>query len=141
MYRVACAVLFALPALSFAEDDPKKVAEALKGEWKIVSFNKGGDELPKKELEGAKIVVAGEKMTISLGKKDEPATFKLDAKAVPPAIDIIPGKGGKQIIVKGIYKLEKDTLTICFGPDESPRPGEFKAGKMASIIVLEKVKK
>jgi hypothetical protein len=41
----------------------------------------------------------------------------------------------------GIDKLEKDTLTIYFGPDESPRPVEFKASKMASLMVLEKVKK
>ena len=137
----AALIVPALTAVAVAQDDARKVAEFLQGEWKIVSFNKAGDETPKEELAGAKAVFAGEKLTVTFGKKDDETTFKLDPKASPPAIDIIPGKNPKNLVVKGIYKLEKDRLTVCFGPDESPRPAEFKAGKAASLMVLEKVKK
>ena len=140
MKPVAAVVLLALVAATVrSEDDPKKAAESLQGEWKVVSFNKGGEELPKEELEKTKFVFAGEKVTVTFNNRDEAATFTVDPKAKPLAIDITPGK--KEKLVKGIYKLEKDTLTICFGPDGADRPTEFKATKKASLIVMERVKK
>jgi uncharacterized protein (TIGR03067 family) len=132
--------LLVVSGLAMSQDDPKKVVESLQGEWKIASFNKGGELVPQNELAGSKIVVAGEKMTITFNKKDEPAAFKVAPKADPPAIDIIPAKNEKNMVVKGIYKLEKDKLTICFGPDGADRPAEFKASKKASVMVLERVK-
>src|SRR5262245_8314335 len=94
MIRSAMAALLLLAAVSAtasSQDHPKKVSESLQGEWKIVSFNKDKKEDdPKQDLERAKIVFAGEKMTISYNKRDESATFTVDPKAKPPAIDITP---------------------------------------------------
>ncbi len=141
MKSVAAVVLLALVATPVrSEDDPKKAAESLQGEWKVVSFNKGGEDTPKEELEKAKFVFVGEKLTITFNNRDETATFTVDPKAKPLAIDITPA-GKKEKVVKGIYKLEKDTLSICFGPDGADRPTEFKGTKKSSLIVVERVKK
>jgi len=37
--------------------------------------------------------------------------------------------------------LEKDTLTICFGIENSARPTKFKSGRDTGLVVLERVKK
>lgn len=143
MTRLVVAALFVavtstpLPA----QDDPKKIAEAMQGEWKFVSFHKEAEPDTKDELEKNKVVIAGDKLTISRNKRDEPVTFTLDPKATPPAIDLKVAEDKKDFVIKGIYKLEKDTLTIAFGLDKGDRPKDFKPAKGNGVMVLEKVKK
>jgi len=43
--------------------------------------------------------------------------------------------------VKGIYKLDKNALTICFALEGADRPKDFKPAKLNGVMVLEKVKK
>ncbi len=136
---IAALILLAVPVR--AEDDPKKAAEAFQGEWKFISFSKSGEEDSKEELAKAKLVVSGDKMTFTRRGKDDPVTFTLDPKATPATIDLKAKEGGKEIMVKGIYKLEKDTLTICFGLDASERPKDFKPAKGNGLLILERVKK
>lgn len=139
----AVALTASLAAISLAKDEPKDAQDALQGEWKIVEFVKGGKATDAAKL-GA-VTIKGDQLTIRDGKRDEPATFTLDPKAKPPAIDIRPGNAGakKDAVIKGIYKLEKDRLTIAFGGDGTERPKEFKseAGSKTGLFVLERVKK
>ena len=71
------------------------------------------------------------------------ATIKVDAKAKPATIDISPDEGPeKGKTMKGIWKLEKDKLTIAVTEDkggESKRPENFD-GKGADDILLELTK-
>ena len=144
MKSLVTLVLLALAALpARAEDDPKKALESLQGEWKMVEFFKEGNE--EKDIAKAKVVIAGSKMTINLrGDKAEELTFAIDLKQKPATIDLTPPKkGGAEVVVKGIYKLEMDKLTICFGLDAKDRPTEFKSqkGTLVGMFVLERVKK
>lgn len=118
----------------------KDAKEAFQGEWKLTRFAKLGRETAAKELEKGKVVVAGEKMTLTLGGSNSEMTFTLDPKADPPAIDLRSEKAGGKVI-RGIYKLEKDKITICFGIENSARPTEFKTGRDDSIMVLERAKR
>lgn len=144
MSLLTAVALASFVAAPIPKADPAKDAlAAFQGEWKMVEFVKGGRPDTKEDLEGAKAVVAGDKMTISAGKrKADEVTFRLDPKTDPASIDINAGKS-KDAIVKGIYKFEKDKLTICFGLDESERPKEFKSEKDSKVgmFVLERVKK
>jgi uncharacterized protein (TIGR03067 family) len=56
--------------------------------------------------------------------------IELDPSRDPKAIDVIPDGGkdrGERVL--GIYKLEKDRLTICMAAPGKPRPAEFLAEK------------
>ena len=64
------------------------------------------------------------------GKSFAGTTVVLDPGREPEAIDVLPDGGpsrGKR--VWGIYKIEKDTLTLCMADADQPRPREFKAEK------------
>lgn len=138
---IAIAVLAAFVAAPVrAEDDPKKVQESLQGEWKAVEFNIGGKAAPLENIKGMKAVFKGNQLSIIMGKSEpEESTFTLNPKANPPEIDDKPA--ARDIVMKGIYKLEKDKLILSFGLDGGDRPKEFKTGKGTLFLVFERVKK
>jgi uncharacterized protein (TIGR03067 family) len=119
--------------------DPAKVARAtLQGEWKVTALSKG--EASETELENLKVLIKADKLHFIRGEREEEIVFILDPKAEPSAIDIVKDTN---VFVKGIYKLEKDKLTICLGPNGGDRPKEFKSAKEPEtrLMVLERVKK
>jgi uncharacterized protein (TIGR03067 family) len=90
------------------------------------------------------------KLVIKEGGREKPegATYKVDAKKTPAEIDLIPPPGKKDPVMQGIFKIEGDTLTICFmgaeaGGAAAPRPTKFESpeGSMSMLIVLKRAKK
>ena len=72
------------------------------------------------------------------------ATMKLDPKAKPATIDLTWTENGKEATVPGIYKIDKDTLTICYEHNVlGVRPKEFKSGDGGKtvLMVYERAKK
>jgi uncharacterized protein (TIGR03067 family) len=118
------------------EDNAKKALEAIQGDWTIVELLREGTDY-KNMVTETEVTLTGEKfiVTYMTGERKEVYLFTIDAKAEPKRIDL-PELG------KGIYKLEKDKLTICWAI-VGERPKEFKstAKPPTGLLVLERVKK
>jgi uncharacterized protein (TIGR03067 family) len=125
-------------------DDKKKDEEKIQGNWTVVSLVHGGTGAPDEEVKKFKFTIKDDTITINDGKKDEKATFKLDATKKPKTIDITPDPKDKGEMVPGIYELKDDELKICFTKGgKGGRPSEFvsKAGSDYSLVILKREKK
>jgi RNA polymerase sigma-70 factor (ECF subfamily) len=137
---VVCArqVLADKPA---AEEKDQKDEEKILGVWTSESAEEGGQKAPEGAFKLAKLTFAAEgkiKVTQPDGTETD-GTYKLDAAKKPKEFTYARANGAS---VTGIYKLEGDTLTICFNPVGDP-PTEFvsKEGTSVRLQVLKREKK
>src|SRR5262245_61031434 len=75
-----------------------------------------------------------------------PRQYKVDAKATPATIDVTYQKtagGAAPPAMLGIYKIDGDTLTICYAPGGKERPTTFEPadGVRVAVMVLRRAKK
>lgn len=117
-----------------AKDELKKFA----GTWKIKEAERGGEKMPEDRRDKMRLKFDGDKVTTSGGTKDNSGVLKLDTAKTPAEFDIEDKEGGKTI--KGIYKFEKEILTLCL-TESGDRPKAFKSDeKNVMLLTLEKAK-
>lgn len=133
------ALAIAAPA---PKDPPKKEAPSLVGVWSGESGTRGGK--PDHPPAGTTIeFTADGKVLIKEGTDREPegGTYRAVRTKTPAEIDITPPGKGNDPMILGIFKIEGDTLTMCFalGGD---RPKDFvsPAGSEAMLITCKRVK-
>ena len=125
------------------EPDGDDDAKTILGTWKAVKASKRGTPAPASEVENLKLEVTKDKLTIvegrAKGPREERVTYKLDMKAKPRTIDLTL-KGPKEVLVRGIYKIDKGELTIVTGDPDGTRPKAFDE-KGKTVLVFRKAKK
>ena len=116
----------------------KKGAESLEGKWEVTAQTVDGKMSEPEELKNVFAVVKGEKVTFLYKDKERgTATQKLDPKKSPKQVDVTYEDGPlKGTTLKGIYKLEGDTLTICLGGLGKDRPTEFASKDGSGTILI-----
>jgi uncharacterized protein (TIGR03067 family) len=133
MRRVlSVAAVLVLGGVAFAQGGPE-------GTYTIKAASVGGKELPAEVLATMSEVrlTATEFVVVQTSGKEDKTAIKLDAKAT--AIDMLPAdKTGKTRL--GLYKLDKDELTLAIGPADGKRPADFKGGDGVKVMVLMKKK-
>lgn len=119
-------------------DPAKEDLKKMQGEWELKKATNQGKE--DRDLDGMTMVIAKDKMTVKhkLLEKDEVATITLNGKKTPREIDMQPAS--KEPLVKGIYKIDKDELTICTHDRTKARPAKFDE-KDADLLVFQRKKK
>ena len=121
----------ALCAARFDDDAAKNELKRHQGIWIATSSLYDGQKVPEDVARSIKRIVTDDHVVWERnGKRFAGSKIMLDPTKDPKTIDVIPDGGrnrGEHIL--GIYKLERDTLTICMAGAGSPRPGEFTAEK------------
>jgi len=133
--------------MALAVGAPAKDAPAIVGEWAGEKAVAGGKERPVPKGGISFTFTADGKLIIREGEREkaDTGTYKADPKKDPAELDIIPPEDKKEPTVQGIYKVDGDTLTLCFGRGKvgAARPSKFEAPEGSDVIVitLKRVKK
>jgi uncharacterized protein (TIGR03067 family) len=140
MNTLVAIALGSIIAAPVPKDAPKQT-ESFEGEWVLIAIVHEGKRL---DMKPGVVTFKDRVYTLSYGPdnpENELVTFTFDPKANPMTIDFTPQ--GENLVIKGIYKIEKDKLTICFGMDGTDRPKEFKseADSRTGLIIVERKKK
>jgi uncharacterized protein (TIGR03067 family) len=131
-----------LIAADKAKDDAKDDQKNIQGAWTVVSIEQGGEKQPEEKVKDVRITFGADgKGHIKHGDKEMDMTYELDSAKSPKQITVKHDNG---VTMRGIYKLDGDTLTVCMGEEDSnERPTEFatKAGSKAHMVTLKRDKK
>jgi RNA polymerase sigma-70 factor (ECF subfamily) len=122
------------------KDEAPKDEEKILGTWALVSIAEGGEKAPEAKIRGAQVTFTADgKMTVKQGEQEQEFTYKLSPAQKPKEFS---GTNAQGRTVLGIYKLDGDTLTVCYdrGGD---RPAEFASNEGTKVVleVLKRVKK
>ncbi len=135
-------LVVAAPADGGEQDAVKKEMAKFQGTWKFVSMEVEGKKSADEAINKYTVVFKGDQWTVSEGEKvAAQVTFKVDPTKKPKTVDLVDA--GKGRLIRGIYSLEGDKLTVCDrGSEKGDRPTEFatKPSSGLVLIVLERVK-
>ena len=116
----------------------------LKGKWNAISYIEDGETASRLDKTPIEWVFEKEQLTIIAHDQQVlkiKGACKFDQKADPKTIDVRIDKQGDipEQSMKGIYRMEKGQLTICYAPD-GKRPAVFASeqGTGVVLIVLER---
>jgi uncharacterized protein (TIGR03067 family) len=140
--------LIVAACLSIGADDPKETAvkkelQRFHGTWVFTLINIGGTDVPAEQVKGAKLVIEGNRFTVTDPTATYRGTFKVDPAAKPKTIDMTFTEGPeKGKTTQGIYELEGDVYKVCVDVAGKGRPTEFvsKPGSGHVFELLKRVK-
>jgi uncharacterized protein (TIGR03067 family) len=126
------------------DDAAEADLKAMVGKWKVEKAELGGKDATAVVKDVKLELAEGGKYKLDLlGQKDE-GTFSVDPSKKPAEMDIKGTEGpNKGKTIKTIYKLDGDTLIVCYelGGGERPAKFEMKADSKLFLAVYKREKK
>ena len=113
----------------------------IQGHWKLICGETNGQDEPEEDIERSTLVIVGNQHTVTVGEAVMKGTHTIDPTQHPMTIDSTDTAGPfENISLKGIFKMEDDVLSICFGAPDGERPTEFttKDGKATILHVWKR---
>jgi uncharacterized protein (TIGR03067 family) len=101
--------------------------ERIQGRWQVATAGENGRQL---QVTRADVLTfTADTITQAIDGRSEAVGYRLDPAATPKAIDMgLPVGGRRGFLIRAVYRLEGDTLTLCYHRDGGPRPTAFVAG-------------
>jgi uncharacterized protein (TIGR03067 family) len=113
-------------------------AKILAGSWVCVSVETGGERKPEEVAKQLRLTLTADRYKTELGEQVLfDSTYTVDLKKTPAQIDIIGTEGefkGKAAL--GLFKLERDTLTMCYVMPGNERPVGFESPKGSGVTLV-----
>ncbi len=128
-------LLTAAPA--WADDAATAEQKKLSGTWKVKEGNADGMPLPEGAKATARLVIKDATFAFAAAGMDKATTYAVDPAKGTITID--PPKGETKTL-RGLYKLDGDTLTLCV-TDGDKIPVKLAAAADVLYLVLEREKK
>lgn len=137
---LACVTLLLTAVLAGGPPQDERVELAkIQGTWHVAVAEENGDRLPKERRENARLTIVGSRFKLEDGKTTLEGSFNVGGKD-PMTFDAFAELAANETVgVPGIYKIDKDTVTLCFSRAKK-RPTEFKTlpGQNAVLLVLRR---
>ena len=112
------------------ENTVTEATKPFQGTWSMATLEMSGTKTPSETVQTYQLVVEGNQFSVKRGENTSKMTLAIDPGKDPKTIDLISAREGNETILKGIYELKDDTLTICRGlTATTDRPTEFKTEK------------
>jgi len=145
---LAAGVLLAGPVLTWAEDreakaDDKNAAKLI-GTWNVTAEEKDGKKQAAASVKDRQVKITRDMITCyDKDKKVEMAgKYELDTSTKPWQITVTCTEGdNKDKKVKGIVKLNDDSLQVCYTKPGEDAPKEFKTKDGQCCVTLERAKR
>jgi uncharacterized protein (TIGR03067 family) len=123
--------------VSAAAQDAGKESKMLEGVWIPSAAELSGQAFPEATLKTMKLIVEGDKYSVTVGKTVDKGTVKIDQGKKPKAMDIVGNDGpNKDKTYLAIYELDGDTLRVCYDLSGKTRPSEFKTTKESAHFLV-----
>ena len=124
-----------------ARDGDARDGDTIEGSWLPSAAELAGQKFPDEVRKSIKLVVKGDRYTVTVGEKADRGTVKLNPAAKPKEMDITGTDGpnkGKTFLA--IYEHDGDTLRICYDLSGQKRPKEFKteAGTQLFLVTYKR---
>src|SRR5438094_386057 len=128
---------------AFAAGSPDRDAKAVQGNWKPVKAELAGQPMADAVLKSISLKLDHGKYEVFVGEAPDRGTYTLDSATKPKSITITGTEGpnnGKTF--PAIYKLQGETLRICYDLSGDKRPTEFKsiAGTRLYLVTYNRKK-
>lgn len=138
MTRFAPAAAFVLATLAVASAQPTDEMKASAGKWTVGKATLGGKDITK-AFKGVELVLAPDGgYSLTIGGETDKGTVKVDAARTPKEMDIVGTDGpNKGKTIKTIYKLDGDTMTVCYELGDGPRPTAFESKAGTKVFLAE----
>jgi uncharacterized protein (TIGR03067 family) len=132
------AVLTLVLSLSLvARSSDAKDGDTIQGTWLPSTAELGGQKFPDEVRKTIKLVVQGDRYTVTVGKVVDQGTIRLHPAAKPKAMDITGTDGpNKGKTIRAIFERDGDTLRVCYDLSGEGRPTAFKTQEGTQLFLV-----